>query len=53
MNNEKIFYCNECGEELECLGYNYETGNVDYECPNCGEFYTNLDDDYDEDEEDF
>lgn len=34
MAQVKMF-CPECGEELTSLGYNYDTGYIDFECPCC------------------
>lgn len=36
---EKI-YCPNCGWEVKDLDYNYETGNTDFYCHECGERFS-------------
>ena len=53
MKNNSPYYCPECGHEFEQgeWNYNYDTANLDFECPMCGWYGTENEVEVDENEE--
>jgi DNA-directed RNA polymerase subunit RPC12/RpoP len=52
---DETYYCPECGHEFVQgeWNYNYDTANLDFECPECGWYGTHMDlDNHNDDETD-